>query len=756
MPNEFVARNGIIALNNSTITGSFIVTGGITGSISGSHVGNTTGTASWALNFVTSSVTSASYAATASYFITSSVTSASYAGTASLLLGSVTSASYAGTASLLLGSVTSASFGATASYLNTISQPTVLITSNVGIGTSFPTSKLQVSGSANVLNVRGSGSSATQSLFTVDGAAGRLFSVNDSLSGSLFSVNTIAGLPVIEAFSDNTVRIGQYGQKALFVSQSRVGIGTETPTALLHITSSTGTIFELDGSGSSNAFSVSSSGRVGIGTDTPAGRLDVVYGGLLNDPTILLGANDNGTTIRTNNTAKIARIGVAHYSSSATASTILIADSTDTANRVFIGGGSAYMNAATEVLFYTAPTTASLIGTEKMRISGSGQIIISSSVSVSGSVTVTTGSIIGNHITNQLVYTIVNSNPAVNQNDFSPTGWNDADPAKATTIDISGSTSIKITGLAGGVHGRIAVLRNSSPDRLIILEDNATSSLNQNRFDFRNPVFLIPNGTIQLQYDSSSSRWEPIGSSGGIGFQGFFDQYEEFLGYNVVSSSSTNSAGLWTGVASGAFSSIGTSSYLQNTTERPLGIYDLNVGSTAAGRAHIGTRTSASIQPGYGQGIMLTRLALQQPATATENFQVFAGWHDSITGGFTTRGFPTKGIYWMYNSGSGAAGSNWQAIGASGSLSSSATVGPTVDSNYVWLGIYVNSQWNRGTWFYSTDTVTWFIAQDSGPGGNSITGSQIGFGVTAVKAIGTTGRLITVDALAHRYDINRN
>jgi len=99
---------------------------------------------------------------------------------------------------------------------------------NIGIGTIAPAAKLQVSGTVNVANIRGSGSATTQSIFTVDGAAGRLFSVNDSLSGSLFSVNTIAGLPVMEAFSDNTVRIGQYGQRVLYVSQSRVGIGKET------------------------------------------------------------------------------------------------------------------------------------------------------------------------------------------------------------------------------------------------------------------------------------------------------------------------------------------------------------------------------------------------------------------------------------------------------------------------------------------------------------------------------------------------
>lgn len=78
------------------------------------------------------------------------------------------------------------------------------------------------------LIVESSGSASGSALVTVDGVAGRLFTVVDTFSGSLFSVNTIAGLPVIEAFSDNTVRIGQYGQRALFVSQSRVGIGKET------------------------------------------------------------------------------------------------------------------------------------------------------------------------------------------------------------------------------------------------------------------------------------------------------------------------------------------------------------------------------------------------------------------------------------------------------------------------------------------------------------------------------------------------
>ena len=239
MPNEFVARNGVIALNNSIVTGSLIVTGGITGSFSGSLIGDTTGTASYATQALTSSnANTASYilqavsssfatnASTSSYVL--NAVSASYVSTASYILNAV-SASYASTSSNVQGGTTN--YIALWSGTTILSSSTIYQTGgNVGIGTATatPAARLQVSGTVNVANIKGSGSVATSSIFTVDGGAGRLFTVNDTLTGSLFSVNTISGLPVIEAFSDNTVRIGKYGIKGLFISQSYVGINKET------------------------------------------------------------------------------------------------------------------------------------------------------------------------------------------------------------------------------------------------------------------------------------------------------------------------------------------------------------------------------------------------------------------------------------------------------------------------------------------------------------------------------------------------
>jgi hypothetical protein len=65
MANEFVAKNGLISQNNSTVSGSLTVTQYITGSISGSLTGTAT-TASYVLQAV-----SASYATTSSYALTS-------------------------------------------------------------------------------------------------------------------------------------------------------------------------------------------------------------------------------------------------------------------------------------------------------------------------------------------------------------------------------------------------------------------------------------------------------------------------------------------------------------------------------------------------------------------------------------------------------------------------------------------------------------------------------------------------------------
>jgi len=68
------------------------------------------------------------------------------------------------------------------------------------------------------LQVEGSGST----VFEVIGSEGQLFSITDSLSGSLFAVSDVSGLPILEVFSDDTIKMGSFNNEALEISGSDV------------------------------------------------------------------------------------------------------------------------------------------------------------------------------------------------------------------------------------------------------------------------------------------------------------------------------------------------------------------------------------------------------------------------------------------------------------------------------------------------------------------------------------------------------
>jgi len=80
------------------------------------------------------------------------------------------------------------------------------------------TGSLGISGSLELI---GSGST----LFNIVGSEGTLFSITDSLSGSLFAVSDVSGLPILEVFSDDTVKIGSFNNEAITVSGSHTTIG---------------------------------------------------------------------------------------------------------------------------------------------------------------------------------------------------------------------------------------------------------------------------------------------------------------------------------------------------------------------------------------------------------------------------------------------------------------------------------------------------------------------------------------------------
>jgi hypothetical protein len=80
------------------------------------------------------------------------------------------------------------------------------------------------------INFTGNTGSATP--LEIHGTGGELFSIDDDLSSSLMSVNTIAGLPVFEAFADSTVQMGQYGSGDFIITGNKIGIGYTSPSTV--------------------------------------------------------------------------------------------------------------------------------------------------------------------------------------------------------------------------------------------------------------------------------------------------------------------------------------------------------------------------------------------------------------------------------------------------------------------------------------------------------------------------------------------
>ena len=116
------------------------------------------------------------------------------------------------------------------------------------------------------LTIEGSGST----IFEVVGSEGQLFSITDSLSGSLFAVSDVSGLPILEVFSDDTVKIGTFNNEAIIVNGSTsiitgsftgsfVGDGsglTGIPTADGVISSSAQIATEISGAFTSTSASI--------------------------------------------------------------------------------------------------------------------------------------------------------------------------------------------------------------------------------------------------------------------------------------------------------------------------------------------------------------------------------------------------------------------------------------------------------------------------------------------------------------------
>ncbi|MES2622897.1 MAG: tail fiber domain-containing protein [Patescibacteria group bacterium] len=124
-----------------------------------------------------------------------------------------------------------------------------------------------------------------------------------------------------------------------------------------------------------------SNGFLGIGTTAPTARFDINDGGI----GMIIGADNNGNQTRTNNTTKVGRIASPHYTNNEEPMAMIFSSSGTSTSIVSFGGGSAVMNAATEIRFFTAADTITTGGTSRMVIDTNGNVGIGTTTPTTGS-----------------------------------------------------------------------------------------------------------------------------------------------------------------------------------------------------------------------------------------------------------------------------------------------------------------------------------------------------------------------------------
>jgi len=237
MANEFIGRNGIIALNNSQITGSLSVSNGITGSLFGTASQAITASLALTASYLLGSITSASYAYTAS-----SATNAFNAVTASYALAGGSGANpfpYTGNAvitgslTVYTGSLVLLSSKSGILFNQTLSQSSTPASSSVIYGVNITPTFVNSTGSQTQTALRvqatftGSftGSATTNRIVDFGATSvGSQFTVTDQTSGSIYMVNDVSGLPIIEAKSDWTVNLYNYPNIVLQKTGSLINI----------------------------------------------------------------------------------------------------------------------------------------------------------------------------------------------------------------------------------------------------------------------------------------------------------------------------------------------------------------------------------------------------------------------------------------------------------------------------------------------------------------------------------------------------
>lgn len=290
------------------------------------------------------------------------------------------------------------------------------------------------------------------------------------------------------------------------------------------------------------------------------------------------------------------------------------------------------------------------------------------------------------------------------------------------------TTARDITGITGGIDGRVLTLVNITNPGYIYLIDEFynTSSTAANRLNLGGfNCILSANDTATLLYDSTSSRWRIIGGTASCGWNHYLGK-RHIIDYQPCYSAATGTdTNLFDQTASGTGAAMNV----------PLAVVGgacymtLTLGTTTTGRASATTSLTGGyyFSGGYTTFVtaVITGAALSD---GTDDYIYYVGSLDSVSAE------PTDGCFLKYNDGVNSG--RWQGVCTNNSTPSTCDTGVTVATSTAYsLGIRVNKAGTSVTFFVNrtnTCTVTTNIPVTSA--------RAFAWGYAIRKTLGTTSR----------------
>jgi hypothetical protein len=281
---------------------------------------------------------------------------------------------------------------------NSLERVRISADGNVGIGTTTPTEKLEVNGNLKISSIGTGNSASSYDLLFYGTTSTGTQTDQAAIYSTPWSTNSNAGNLIFETSNTSNA----LAERMRIDGAGNVGIGTAAPNYKLDIAgnvnvagseayitfnaggSHVGNIAVKDESGyklglqTYNSTSstlttkmvLDTNGNVGIGTTSPASTLDILGGDLSTQFRV--------SNTSANSTIKYGAIVGRHYTNAEenVAGMLITSSSSNTGGTVSIGGGISAANAVNNVVFYTAANNTTLTGTERMRISSTGAVVI--------------------------------------------------------------------------------------------------------------------------------------------------------------------------------------------------------------------------------------------------------------------------------------------------------------------------------------------------------------------------------------------